>query len=135
MNCFRITFRFLKIPFSKQKKSSLHGENSWDISSRNITVMLYLGALWSYISATRAFRAWVSRVRVRIIHNFRIFHPNNLKFWEKLLCTYMNNFPAGSFLYVELPPILFVGKVRKTRTTARINFLLNIYKQSTILIA
>ena len=47
----------------------------------------------------------------------------------------MNNFPAGSFLYVELPPILFVGKVRKTRTTARINLLLNIYKQSTILIA
>ena len=70
-----------------------------------------------------------------IIHNFRIFHPNNLKFWEKLLCTYMNNLPAGSFLYVELPPILFVGKVRKTRTTARINFLLNIYKQSTVLIA
>ena len=70
-----------------------------------------------------------------IIHNFRIFHPNNLKFWEKLLYTYMNNYPAGSFLYVELPPILFVEKVRKTRTTARINLLLNIYKQSTILIA
>ena len=47
----------------------------------------------------------------------------------------MNNFPAGSFLYVELPPILFVGKVRKTRTTTRINLLLIIYKQSTILIA
>ena len=40
-----------------------------------------------------------------IIHNFRIFYPNNLKFWDKLLCTYMDNFPAGSFLYVELPPI------------------------------
>ena len=65
-----------------------------------------------------------------IIHNSRSFHPNNLKFWEKLLSTYMNNFPAGSFLYVELPPILFVGKVRKIRTTARINFLLNIYKQT-----
>ena len=47
----------------------------------------------------------------------------------------MNNFPAGSFLYVELPSILFVGKVRKTRTTARMNLLLNIYKQSIILIA
>ena len=52
-----------------------------------------------------------------------------------LLCTYINNFPAGSFLYVELPAILFVGKIIKTRTTARINLLLNIYKQSTILIA
>ena len=49
-----------------------------------------------------------------IIHDFRIFHPNNLKFWEKLLCIYMNNFPARSFLYVKLPSILFVGKVRKT---------------------
>ena len=47
----------------------------------------------------------------------------------------MNNFPAGSFLYVELLSILFVGKVRKTRTTARMNLLLNIYKQSIILIA
>ena len=27
----------------------------------------------------------------------------------------------------KLPPILFVGKARKTRTTARINLLLNIY--------
>ena len=33
---------------------------------------------------------------------------------KKLLCTYMNNIPAGSFLYVKLPPIIFVGKVRKT---------------------
>ena len=49
-----------------------------------------------------------------IIHNSRIFYPNNGKFWEKLLCTYMNNFPAESFLYVELPPIHFVGKVRTT---------------------
>ena len=48
-----------------------------------------------------------------IINNFRIFHPNNLEFREKLLCTYMN-FPAASFLYVEFPLILFVGKVRKT---------------------
>ena len=62
------------------------------------------------------------------INNSRIFHSNNLKFWEKLLCTYMNNFPAGSFLYVELPPIIVIGNVRKTRTTARINLLLNIYK-------
>ena len=53
-----------------------------------------------------------------IIHNSRIFYPNNLKFWEKLLCTYMNNFPTGSFLYVKLPTILFVGKLRKTPTTA-----------------
>ena len=67
-----------------------------------------------------------------IIHNSRIFHPNNLKFWEKLLCTYINNFSTGNFLYVELTPILFVGKVRKSRTTASINLLLNIYKQSTI---
>ena len=47
----------------------------------------------------------------------------------------MNNFVTESFLYVELTSILFVGKGRKTRTTARINLLLNIYKQSTILIA
>ena len=33
-----------------------------------------------------------------IIYNSRIFHPNNLKFSEKLLCTCMNNFPNGSFL-------------------------------------
>ena len=33
-----------------------------------------------------------------IIHNSRTFHPNNLKFWDNLLCTYMNNFPIGSFL-------------------------------------
>ena len=52
-----------------------------------------------------------------IIHNSRILYPNNLKFWEKLLCTYMNNFSAGSFLYVKLPLILFVGKVSKTPTT------------------
>ena len=44
----------------------------------------------------------------------------------------MNNFPAGSFLYIKHPQILFVGKFIKTRTTARINLLLNIYKQSTI---
>ena len=43
----------------------------------------------------------------------------------------MNNFLTESSLYVKLPPILFVGKARKTRT-ARINLLLNIYKQSTI---
>ena len=42
-----------------------------------------------------------------IIHDSRICHPNNLKFWEKLLCTYMKNFPAECFLYVKLPPILF----------------------------
>ena len=67
-----------------------------------------------------------------IIHNSRIFHPNNLKFWEKLLCTYMDNFPTESFLYVKLSPILFVEEVRKTRTTACINLLLDIYKQWTI---
>ena len=39
-----------------------HGENSRDIRSQNITVMLYLRARWSYISATHAFWAWVSRV-------------------------------------------------------------------------
>ena len=44
----------------------------------------------------------------------------------------MNNFLTGSSLYVKLPAILFVGEVRKRRTTARINLLLNIYKQSTI---
>ena len=53
-----------------------------------------------------------------ITHNSRIFYPNNLKSWEKLLCTYMNNFPTGTFIYVKLHPILFVGKVRKTPTTA-----------------
>ena len=66
-----------------------------------------------------------------IIHNTRIFHLNNLKFSAKL-CTYMNNFPTGSFLSVKLTQTLFVGKVRKMRTMARINLLLNIYKQSTI---
>ena len=48
-----------------------------------------------------------------IIHNFRIFHPNNLKFWEKLLFIYMNNFPAASFLYVELPLYFLSGKLEK----------------------
>ena len=42
----------------------------------------------------------------------------------------MNNFPTGSFLSVKLT--VFVAKVRKKRTMARIDFLLNIYKQSTI---
>ena len=70
-----------------------------------------------------------------IIHNSGIFHPNNLKFCEKLLCTYMYNFPTGSFLQVKLPQILFVGKVRKTRTKTRLNLIIKIYyKQSTILI-
>ena len=77
--------------------------------------------------AQRSHRVYFSNV----IHNLSIFHPNNLKFWEKLLLTYMNNFPVGSFLYVKLLQILFVGKVRKTRTTARYNLLLNIYKKST----
>ena len=67
-----------------------------------------------------------------IIYSSRFFHPNNLKFWETLLCTYMNNFPTRSFLSVKLSQTLFVGKVRKTQTIARINLLLNIYKQSTI---
>ena len=65
------------------------------------------------------------RVFFLIIHNSRISHPNNLKLWKKLLCTYMNNFLTGSFLYAKHPLILFVGKIRKTRITARINFLLN----------
>ena len=68
-----------------------------------------------------------------LIHNSSIFHPNNLKFWEKLLFTYMNNCPTGSFLYVKLLQLLFVGKVIKTRTMPRYNLLLNIYKKSTIL--
>ena len=70
-----------------------------------------------------------------IIHNPRISHPNNLKFWKKLLCTYMSNFLTGSFLYVKLPSILSVGKVRKTRTTAHINFYSISNKQSNIQIA
>ena len=41
----------------------------------------------------------------------------------------MNNFLSEHFLYVELSPILVDRKVWKTRPTARINFLLNIYKQ------
>ena len=68
-----------------------------------------------------------------IIDNFRIFHLNYLKFLVKLLYTRMNNFPTGSFLSVKLTQTLFVAKVRKKRTMARIDFLLNIYKQSTIL--
>ena len=45
----------------------------------------------------------------------------------------MKNFPSESFLYVKLFEILFVGKVKKTRTTSVcINLLLNVYKQSTI---
>ena len=43
----------------------------------------------------------------------------------------MNNFSTENFWRVELPHILFVGNVRKKRFTARINLLLNIYKQST----
>ena len=53
-----------------------------------------------------------------IIHNSGIFYPNNLKFWEKLLCTYMNNFPTWCFLYDKHPLILFVRKVRITPTKA-----------------
>ena len=78
--------------------------------------------------AKRSHRVYFSNV----IHNSSIFHPNNLKFWEKLLLTYMNNFHTGSFLYVKLLQILFVGKVRKTRTVAGYNLLLNIYQKSTI---
>ena len=48
-----------------------------------------------------------------IIHNSRISHPNNLKFWKKLLYININNFLTESTLYVKLPPILFVGKARK----------------------
>ena len=44
----------------------------------------------------------------------------------------MNNFPTESFLYVKLLQIVFVAEVIKTRTTARYNLLLNIYKKSTI---
>ena len=44
----------------------------------------------------------------------------------------MNNFPTGSFLSVKLTQTLFVAKVRKKRTMARIDFLLNIYKESNI---
>ena len=36
----------------------------------------------------------------------------------------MYNFPTGSFLQVKLPQILLVGKVRKTRTTARHQFVI-----------
>ena len=60
-----------------------------------------------------------------IIHNFRIFHLNNLKFPVKLLCTYMNNFPTASFLSVKLTQTLFLAKVRTTRTMLRIDLLLN----------
>ena len=67
-----------------------------------------------------------------IIDNFLILHRNNLKFPVKLLYTHMNNFPTGSFLSVKLNHTLFVAKVRKKLTMARIDFLLNIYKQSTI---
>ena len=44
----------------------------------------------------------------------------------------MNNFPTGSFLSVKLTQTVFAAKVRKKRTMKRIDFLLNIYKQSTI---
>ena len=67
-----------------------------------------------------------------IIDNFRIFHLNNLKLSVKLLYTHMNNFPTESFLSVKLTQTVFVAKVRKKRTMARIDFLLNIYKQSTV---
>ena len=43
----------------------------------------------------------------------------------------MNNFLTESCWYFKLLRF-FVGKARKTWTTARINLLLNIYKQSTI---
>ena len=46
----------------------------------------------------------------------------------------MKNFPIQSFLWIKIFQILFVGKARKTRTTARINLLLNLYKQLSILI-
>ena len=60
--------------WSKKLFSFIHGENSWDIRSRNITVMLYLGARWSYISATHAFPAWVSRVRGNKLRPFVARH-------------------------------------------------------------
>ena len=41
--------------FSRQLK--LHGQNSRDIRSRNIMVILSLGERWSYISVNHAFRA------------------------------------------------------------------------------
>ena len=67
-----------------------------------------------------------------IIDNFHIFHLNNLKLSVKLLYIHMNNFPTESFLSVKLTQTVFVAKVRKKRTMARIDFLLNIYKQSTV---
>ena len=48
-----------------------------------------------------------------IIHNFRIFHLNNLKFSVKLLCTYMNNFPTGSFYRLSLPRQFLSPKLEK----------------------
>ena len=33
-----------------------------------------------------------------IIHDSCISHPNDFKFWKKLLCVYMKNFLTGSFL-------------------------------------
>ena len=59
--------------------------------------------------AKRSHRVYFSNV----IHNSSIFHPNNFEFWEELLLTYMNNFRTGSFLYIKLLQILFVGKVKK----------------------
>ena len=47
------------------------------------------------------------------IHNSSIFHPNNLKFWEKLLLTYMNNFPTGSFYTLIFPRYFLSAKLEK----------------------
>ena len=59
--------------------------------------------------AKRIHRVYFSNV----IHNSSIFHRNNLKFWEKLLLTSMNNFPTGSFLYVKLLQIILSAKLEK----------------------
>ena len=59
--------------------------------------------------AKRSHRVYFSNV----IHNSSISHRNNLKFWEKLLLTYMNNFRTGSFLYIKLLQILFRAKLEK----------------------
>ena len=52
----------------------IHGENSRDISSRNITVMLYLGALWFYISTTRAFREFEAISHAPLSRDTLFFH-------------------------------------------------------------
>ena len=94
--------------FSLYKSSTIfrarpRGQNSRDIRSRNITVILYFGKWWFYISATHAFWAWVStfrgiKPRPFVARNVRYFIALNSPFlcekcmeWFEIFRTHRQN--------------------------------------------